>query len=59
MAKIKVDKQSVVREISPEAQSAREVRWESFVANYKKTNPVKGLAKEANGEFKTIPASFV
>ncbi len=33
--------------------------WREFVENYKKANPVKHASKEANGEFKNPPASFL
>ncbi len=33
--------------------------WREHVENYKKENPAKAALKEANGEFKTPPASFI
>ena len=39
-------------------KSERQARWEAYVENYAKKNPVKHAAKKANGEFDTIPASF-
>lgn len=44
--------------VSKAPKGDREARWAAYVKNYKEKNPVKGAAKEANGEFKTIPASF-
>lgn len=37
----------------------RQARWEAYVANYAKKNPVKYQAKKANGEFDIVPVSFV
>ncbi len=36
----------------------RQVRWDAYVENYVAESP-KGKAKQANGEFDEIPASFV
>lgn len=43
---------------SPAPKGDRQVRWEKYVAAYAVSNPVKHAAKEKNGEFATIPASF-
>lgn len=40
-------------------KSDRQIRWEAHVERYAVKNPVKYAAKKANGEFDTIPASFV
>lgn len=42
-----------------EEPSPREQLWAEFVKNYKAANPVKAAIKEANGEFKAPPASFL
>jgi len=39
--------------------SQREMLWQQFLKNYKVNNPVKYASKEANGEFKVIPPSFL
>lgn len=49
MAKDKEDKK----------EDPRQDAWDDHVANYIKSNPEKGAAKKARGEFDTIPASFV
>lgn len=45
-------------DVSEKSVSQREALWKEYVANYKKSNPVKGAAKEARGEFNNIPDSF-
>lgn len=54
-------KEETKKEETPkvESKSDRQKRWEAYVENYKKANPVKGVAKEARGEFKVIPPSFI
>ncbi len=39
--------------------SQRDVLWAKFIENYKAKNPVKAALKEKNGEFKTVPTSFL
>jgi hypothetical protein len=53
-----VIEETVVEE-TPKADSERMKLWKEYVANYKIKNPVKGASKEANGEFKVPPVSFV
>ncbi|RJQ33890.1 hypothetical protein C4568_03755 [Candidatus Parcubacteria bacterium] len=36
----------------------RKARWEKFLADAEKQNPVKFAVKKANGEFDEIPESF-
>lgn len=38
---------------------ARQALWEKYLENYKAENPVKFEAKQKNGEFSKIPASFL
>ena len=47
-----------VVEKTAEPVDPRLALWREYVANYKKESPVKHASKEANGEFKTPPASF-
>jgi len=42
----------------PVSDKGRKARWEAHLDLYKARNPVKFATKEANGEFKDIPASF-
>lgn len=50
--------EEVIQETEEAPMTPREARWKKYVANYKLSNPVKGAAKEARGEFKEIPVSF-
>jgi hypothetical protein len=52
--KAKID----VSPASPASTGDREARWQAYVANYQRHNPVKWARKEANGEFKTVPPTF-
>ena len=45
-------------EVKEVSESSREKRWKAYVEAYKQKNPVKGAAKEKNGEFNKIPDSF-
>jgi hypothetical protein len=40
------------------ATDPRQDAWDAYVANYIASNPEKGKAKKARGEFDTIPTSF-
>jgi len=50
--------EEVIQEAAEAPMTPREARWKQYVANYKLSNPVKGAAKEARGEFKEVPLSF-
>lgn len=52
---INLNDTGVVKKVAPE----REARWEKYLSNYEVKNPVKFASKKANGEFDTIPASFL
>lgn len=39
--------------------SERQKLWDEYVANYKVKNPVKWEAKNARGQFDTIPDAFI
>jgi len=56
MSKKDKDTEVVVAEVAVDPRLAL---WRVYVENYKKSNPVKGASKEANGEFKAPPASFI
>lgn len=45
--------------VEKKSLSQREDLWQKFVANYKAKNPVKFALKDARGEFKNIPDTFV
>lgn len=46
------------KEVKVAPKTDRDVKWEKFLENYAKENPVKFASKKANGEFDKIPASF-
>lgn len=68
MAKIKVGPEGIEQEVRPD----REARWNDYIENYKKQNPVKYALKRATeyvdpitgkkvakeDEFASIPPSF-
>lgn len=55
--KKEVKEVEVVEKVATKADP-RMADYLAFLENYKKQNPVKYAAKEANGDFKDIPASF-
>lgn len=42
-----------------EKKDPRQDAWNDYVENYIKSNPEKGTAKKARGEFDKIPDTFV
>ena len=59
--KKEVEEPKVLEETVQETSDVKgsiKARWKKFLEAYQVQNPVKYDIKEANGEFKTIPASF-